>query len=444
MASARVSVWAAQKLSSAATTATTTTTTSPTALLGHHLTPLHPAWQAATRRFRHIPFSVHQNYYVDPPLQRWKQNISKLYARRLLELAAASAATHQSIARLEQATTTLDKPVDWQDWERKDWADELLSSIGSNRLSRFWSATYRLASLACLAAPLTILYPLSRISETAERWSWSYGLWGIEHAGPTFLKLAQWATTRHDLFSPEFCQYFGKLRDDTRGHSWRETLKVLEKDLGLVSNHIELEKEPIGSGCIAQVYRGNLKKATGQYPAGTEVAVKVQHPGIWHKVCVDFYIMGKFARFLEGLPWLNLEYLSIVDSVEQFRDIMLPQLDLTIEAKNLQRFNRDFTDDRRVSFPHPIHGLTTEHVLTETFLHGKPILEFAKELDPSGKKELAYLGLETTLKMIFLNDFLHGDLHPGKYDCIHLSVSNQTMHCSAKHQDRAALLQGTF
>lgn len=122
--------------------------------------------------------------------------------------------------------------------------------------------------------------------------------------------------------------------------------------------------------------------------------------------------MSKAAKFLESLPYLNLRYLSILDTVTQFRDVMLPQLDLTLEAKHLRRFNRDFSNDRRVSFPNPLEDLTGTRILTETFVHGRPILEYTKE-DTATRKELANLGLETTLKMIFLNDFLHGDLHPG-------------------------------
>ena len=34
---------------------------------------------------------------------------------------------------------------------------------------------------------------------------------------------------------------------------------------------------------------------------------------------MDFYILNKVSTFLEGLPNLNLEYLSMVDSVEQVR-----------------------------------------------------------------------------------------------------------------------------
>jgi hypothetical protein len=384
MASARVCIWASQKVTSAST-----------ALLevsSNHVMPMHPVWAIASRRFQNAPFSI-QHYHANPPLQRWKRNFSKLYARRILELAIASAATRRFITEMEDVIEgdIHAKPADWKNWERKDCEDELLASLGTSKISRFWSAATRIFSLTCLVTPLVVLYPLTYVSESAGHLSWSYALWGIEQAGPTYLKLAQWATSRHDLFSPEFCQYFGKLQDDTIGHSWKETQRLLKQEFGNVADHIELDKEPIGSGCIAQVYRGYLTKASGQYPMGTEVAVKVQHPGIWGKVCVDFYLMGKVARFLEGIPGLNLRYLSLNDSVTQFRDIMLPQLDLTIEAKNLQRFNRDFSDDKRVSFPYPLHGLTTEKVLTETFIHGKPILEFAKE-EESSKKDLAYLG----------------------------------------------------
>lgn len=230
--------------------------------------------------------------------------------------------------------------------------------------------------------------------------SWDYALWGIEQAGPTLIKLVQWATTRQDMFSQEFCSHFGKLRDETRGHSWDETVAMLQDQLGDNYNSlVELERKPIGSGCIAQVYKGKLLQPTTAFPRDTEVALKVQHPGIWHKVCVDFYILDKVAAFFEAIPYLNLEYLSLRDTVRQFRDIMLPQLDLREESAHLQRFNRNFASDSQVSFPEPI--LTTEKVLVETFSHGKPILTYINAPEDQ-RNELAKLGLNTVLKMIFL------------------------------------------
>lgn len=144
------------------------------------------------------------------------------------------------------------------------------------------------------------------------------------------------------------------------------------------------------------------------------MAVKIQHPHISHKVCVDFYILQKVARFLERIPRLNLDYLSVQDSVDQFRGIMLPQLDLRCEARNLVRFARDFSGDDDVAFPRPLTDLTSETVLVESFVHGEPILRYlGAEHSVEDRRTLAQIGLRTTMRMIFLHDFVHGDLHPG-------------------------------
>ena len=348
----------------------------------------------------------------------WNRNFSRLYARRMLELVALAAAQQRFMTDMEKI---VDRPSNWtDDWERRDWTDDLMKSLGTTTLERLWMATKRIVSLGLLVTPMVLLYPLTKISDRAHAWSWDYALWGIEQAGPTLIKLTQWATTRQDLFSPEFCLHFGKLRDETVGHSWEETQVILAEEFG--ANHTDVlkldQENPIGSGCIAQVYKGTLQQATPKYPKGTEVALKIQHPGIWHKVCADFYILAKIADFLEGVPQLNLKYLSLADTVRQFRDIMLPQLDLTLEAKNLKRFNVDFRGDDDVTFPHPLDELTTPRVLTETFIHGTPIMEYTKAA-PDSRRQVALIGLTTTLNMIFLKDFIHGKQAP-LYFCIGL------------------------
>jgi len=318
------------------------------------------------------------------------------------------------------------------------------------------SIASRIFNLTLLVSPLTILIPMSYVmgsTSTITEYTWDYSIWAIEKAGPTFMKLFQWATTRHDLFPAEFITHFTKLQDDTNGHSWEETQRILESvfgpnhtqlldfDIKTHHNRIIAQKKqqdtvvpwkqffffsktnlskdpmyrPIGSGCIAQVYKAKLKQNTGLLPAGTEVAIKVIHPGILHKVCIDFYILNKITSWIEKIPGLNLDYLSIQDSVNQFRDVMLPQLDLRVEARNLHRFRRDFANDPQVSFPQPIDELTSRNVLVETFIHGIPIVDWIKDEKSTmnERQDIATIGLETVMKMIFLHDFVHGDLHPG-------------------------------
>jgi len=399
--------------------------------------PPHPALSV---KFIPNAFSCcHHRFYVHGGVtsraEVISKNVSRLYARRVLELAAMSAATMAATTRME---ANIDKPAEWSTvdlaLQRKEFG-ESISSLGKTRVERVWAAGSRIFNLALLASPLTILAPVAYFSNPeskAKNIAWDYAVWSVEKAGPTFIKLIQWATTRNDLFSTEFIKHFSELQDNTRGHTWNDTVSQLNNSLQ--SNYEDLfdfddsttqiakEKSrrrdkytPIGSGCVAQVYKAKLKQPIAMMPAGADVAIKVTHPHILHKVCVDFYILNKITAFLEKIPFMNLDYLSMKDSVEQFRDIMLPQLDLRVEARNLKRFRRDFADNSKVTFPSPLDELTTQNVLVETFIHGTPIIEYAKGQHGSeaDREELAKIGLQTVMQMIFLNDFVHGDLHPG-------------------------------
>jgi len=360
---------------------------------------------------------VQKNVSSAPLLERYRINGSKLYSRYILGLLALQLATEESIARLEARQ----RPVEWdrgadilQELEDQELAT-YKAGLGKTAVVRVFNAGCRIGSLLLLAAPLAILAPLSYLSPKLEDMAWSYATWSVETAGPTFTKLAQWASTRADLFPAEFVGRFAKLQDATEGHSWAHTERILCQSLGDdYADLIHLDPKPIGSGCIAQVYKGILQQPTALFPQGTELAIKVQHPNIRAKVLVDFYILHKMASFLERLPWLNLGYLSLQDSVGQFRSIMIPQLDMTCEARNLTRFLRDFSNDDSITFPQPIHELTSEQVLVEKFMHGEPILNYLRpDHSTEDRHAIAEKGLEMAMKMIFLNDFVHGDLHPG-------------------------------
>mmetsp|Transcript_7614 Transcript_7614/g.9506 ORF Transcript_7614/g.9506 Transcript_7614/m.9506 type:complete len:601 (-) Transcript_7614:389-2191(-) len=365
---------------------------------------------------------------------RQTNNIARIYARRQIDIALASFATLKATSSVfcESPAADQEKPPEWQtNYLATKIAHYAKSStgLGATKISRFYAATKRIVSLSILATPLLVLLPLGRVNKKIDECKWEYSRFAIEMAGPTFIKLAQWATTRNDLFSREFIENFRVLQDNTRGHSWEQTDELLKRALGenygevidiqdsSSSSNAEIsskEKDVIGSGCIAQVYKGKLKEQIGNFPKGLDVAVKVQHPGISDKVFVDFYILNKIAGWMEALPYLNLDYLSVQDSVDQFRAVMVPQLDLQCEARNLTRFRRDFGDDDTIHFPQPVNELTTPEVLVETFIHGDPILNcLTSKYTAEERKELAVIGLRSTMKMIFLHDFVHGDLHPG-------------------------------
>ena len=116
--------------------------------------------------------------------------------------------------------------------------------------------------------------------------------------------------------------------------------------------------------------------------------------------------------------WLfpQLEWLSVKESLEEFADLMNVQVDLKIEASNMLRFAENFKDDDHIVFPKPIMSLCSHNVIVETFESGVHIGSLVQNLDSmsiADRKAIATSGMEMLLKMVFQQNFVHADLHPG-------------------------------
>ncbi|KGL82262.1 putative aarF domain-containing protein kinase 2, partial [Tinamus guttatus] len=144
----------------------------------------------------------------------------------------------------------------------------------------------------------------------------------------------------------------------------------------------------------------------------TPVAVKVLHPGLVHQVQMDLFLMKIGSHILGLLP--GFKWLSLTEIVEEFEKLMIQQIDLRYEARNLERFRQNFLDVDFVKFPTPLHPLVTADVLVETFEESEPISQYLHtEIAPQLKQRLAKMGMDMLLKMVFVDNFVHADLHPG-------------------------------
>lgn len=311
---------------------------------------------------------------------------------QLVQASASAAATHenyaQSFARYERA--------------------------GFRRALRM---LWRIVSLAFLYSPLVLGVPfalaLGWLLPGLEDALWTYALHAVHRSGPAYIKLAQWASSRNDLFPVKFCETFSKLHDQVFPHSWQLTEQVLSREMGPDwAQRLELEPQVIGSGCIAQVYRGKVVVDPASRKA-VDVAVKVIHPGVEALVTVDIDIIRTAAQLLSMVP--ALKWLSLPDVVEDFALQMFWQLDLRQEARNLARLKRNFAKDEAIVIPEPFLALCTRELLIETFQPGVPIASFIESdaCDAAAAKELSLLGMNSMAKMIFIDNFVHCDLHPG-------------------------------
>jgi aarF domain-containing kinase len=253
-----------------------------------------------------------------------------------------------------------------------------------------------------------IVLPMMYYFASEDRF-WNTFLWAVQKSGPAAIKFCQWASTRKDLFPESVCLRFSKLLMRNEYHSFKKTIQTMDLSFGNSwRNEIYLseDEDPIGSGCIAQVYKATMIKS------GEKVAIKVLHPNVQETISMDLKLMSIFATMLNWIP--KLKWIGFPEMMTEFSALMKNQTDMRIEAENLKIFNVNFCADKNVQFPVPIDPFVSEHVLVESYFDGILLSDLLQmKGHPYDPKRIASLGLHSFLKMIFLDNFVHADLHPG-------------------------------
>lgn len=230
--------------------------------------------------------------------------------------------------------------------------------------------------------------------------------------------------TRRDIFPPNICDRLAQLHDRGAPHSWRYTQEALREAFGpdYTDNGVGLRVSPdavIGCGSAAQVYKGTIRGKNGEE---RNVAVKVLHPRFAELVERDLSFMKSIGNLLHSLPIELIRVMNLPRVTENFSVILRQQADLAVEGKNLLLFRRNFygkndknKDESAVFFPEPIW--MSEKVLVEDLVeNSRPISFHLSDSTVEGwktRKELAGPLLRSFLKMVFLDNCIHGDLHPG-------------------------------
>jgi ubiquinone biosynthesis protein len=241
----------------------------------------------------------------------------------------------------------------------------------------------------------------------------------LERLGPTYIKLGQFLALRPDLIPEEYTDELMHLLDQLTPFSWAEAEAILTAELGAPPSEVfaYLNPRPTAAGSLAQVHSARLHD-------GTEVAVKIQRPGIEERVMRDLGRARKLARVLE------IGRVSAIvppgEIVEELTRWMIQELDFRHELENLVRLYELTTDSAIARIPRPYPSLSTARVLTADYLHGIPFSELLIALRTGATDELGRVhatGLDrdrlaanlirTTLTQMFRYGFFHADLHPG-------------------------------
>lgn len=251
-----------------------------------------------------------------------------------------------------------------------------------------------------------------------------------QRAGAAFQKFGQWLSMRPDMFPPDVIVTLSKLCSDAPSHSVEVSRKILCEQLGHDVDELfeEFQDKPVASGSVGQVHRARLRPECAlDGPGGKlrDVAVKVRHPGVADSAFMDLSIVWKIVNFSEKYLHMTVPF----DRTE-FDEVIQAQMDFKREARNLQRFNRNFRGERRIRFPKVSSQFVTEKVLVETWADGKVISNILEDFDNATdackdamssivqkKREmqgsLCNILYDMSMKMMVRDNFVHGDLHGG-------------------------------
>ncbi|XP_032339400.1 uncharacterized aarF domain-containing protein kinase 2 isoform X6 [Camelus ferus] len=247
--------------------------------------------------------------------------------------------------------------------------------------------------------PLLLLYPLTYLAPSVSSLWLHLLLKATETSGPTYIKLGQWASTRRDLFSEAFCAQFSKLHVQVTPHAWTHTEDFLREAFGEDWGRVLCfeKQEPVGSGCVAQVYKARanpaflendsiqrLAKASRLQPSSEAGAVRELREHLGH--------LGKV--------WGPQGSLADQSFLER---LLFPKADLVGSNAVLSQASG------------PTHGPESDHLIPVAVKESVPVSSYQQAGIPIDvKRKIAQLGINMLLKMLLSTFSVPGALSPSE------------------------------
>jgi ubiquinone biosynthesis protein len=230
----------------------------------------------------------------------------------------------------------------------------------------------------------------------------------LEELGPSFIKLGQLMSTRADVFPPEYIDELTRLQDQVPPIPFEKIKEVIERELKSPLTDIfkSIEPEALAAASVAQVHMAELE-------SNERVVVKVIRPGIDKKIREDIRLMYYFAEKIENSFEIG-QIIGFVDLVKEFERTIFRELDMYVEAGNIERFARNFEDSEELYIPTVDWDRTARSVLVMEHIDGIKI-DQVDEIRDNGidPKEIAMIGLRSFSRQLMEFGLFHADPHPG-------------------------------
>ncbi|MBU2667262.1 AarF/ABC1/UbiB kinase family protein [Actinoplanes bogorensis] len=225
----------------------------------------------------------------------------------------------------------------------------------------------------------------------------------LHRLGPAYVKVAQLLATRRDQLPESWCERLAVLEDRVPAPSAASIAEVLRRSYGARTPFARLDLEPLAAGSIATVHRATL-------PDGRAVAVKVRRDDVRRTLALDLALLGALARTAQRVP--GLRRIPVSEMVGQVGAVVGRQADFAAERANLAKLRQNFAPDNGVRVPATLDALCTPDVIVMDLMTGLRPLRRA-DIPDGDRRDLVRQVLTATYQMLFLDGFVHCDLHHG-------------------------------
>ena len=215
--------------------------------------------------------------------------------------------------------------------------------------------------------------------------------------GPTFVKLGQIASTRGDLYPPEFTRELESLQDDVPPFDYNLVKDVINTDI-----FKDFEEIPFKSASIGQVHKATLHN-------GKQVVVKLKRPGIYDIMKSDTNTVRKILKFVQsiGIDTGSSSNFVLNDSIEY----LLGETDYVQEVENAIKFRRSLKDVDWIKIPRVYKKYCTSEMIVMEYVPTDKITEIkSKKIN---KKKVCEALVNSYVIQTMETGLFHADPHPG-------------------------------
>lgn len=220
----------------------------------------------------------------------------------------------------------------------------------------------------------------------------------------TALKIAQSFSIDQGFLPEEFSEVMTQAQYKVPPINRSLVRSIIKRELGAYPEQLfaTFNPEAEAAASIGQVHKATLKD-------GTVVAVKVQYPGVRDTISSDLALARTLFRTIIS------DSDQIDPYIEEVRDTLLRETDYLQEGQSIDRFYNRF-NSTSILTPQWIPDLSTERVLTMTYLEGVHLNEFLQSNPPQEARDQMGQNLwDFFHDQIRDRDEIHADTHPGNF-----------------------------